>query len=324
MAVERKASQELSAALAKHVLDGIDSQKDDAVLAKELVSTLGDYADSMLPEDQKRFAEQVGVFRAFMAACRAVDRAHAEGDHDAMAEHGAEIKRLTEKSKQATKYLGLTDAAVALVKARDLGEFCSILPSVPLDRTYGSGLRGMSPFPLIWAISARSWPLERVKLMLEAGARIDLQAGLRETVLHAMARMNRKGKVRRPILELLVSSGADLQAQNIHGVTPLAAALDEGSEEDIRSFIEAGAGIGELELRFAAGSPERLSLVLSYVSWNPQIVEAQARFVGWLDAEIIRTQEHIDFLIKQRAGAGKMSDRKRQLTASREFVRMLP
>jgi hypothetical protein len=323
MSSELTAGQELNVFLAKHILDGIESQRDDAEIADELVSSLGNYTKSLTPEDQKRFAEQIGVFPAFMDACRAHDRACEEGNRVAAAQHMAEMKRQTQKCREAMKYLGLTDAAEALVKARNFAEFCSILPSVPLDRTYGSGVSGTSPFPLIWALSARSRPLERVKLMLDAGARTDLRMRLGDTVLHAIARMNRKSAVRLEILKLLVSAGADLQAQNINGVMPLAVALDEGSEEDIRYFIDVGARIGHVELRFAAENPERLSLILGYVSWQSVEDETKARFIEWLDEELVQAREHVDYAMTQGVGTVKLIEREKQLAASRDLIRTL-
>ncbi|MCK8485275.1 hypothetical protein MUY21_14620 [Aliiroseovarius sp. S2029] len=323
MSSELKASQELNVLLAKQILNGIESQLDDADITDELVASLGDYTESLTPEDQKRFAEQISVFPAFMDACRAHDRACEQGNRVAAAQHMAEMKRQTQKSRQAMRYLGLTDAAEALVRARDLAAFCSILPSVSLDRTYGSGFSGTSPFPLIWALSARSRPLERVKLMLDAGARTDLRMRLGDTVLHAMARMRRKNSVRLKILKLLIAAGADLQARNIHGVTPLAVALDEGSEEDIRCFIDVGARIGQVELRFAAENPKRLSLILGYVSWQSVEDETKARFIDWLDEELVQAREHVHDAMTQGVGMVKLIEREKQLAASRDLIRTL-
>ena len=315
------ADQELTVALARQVIAGIENEKEDARLTEDLVSSLADYTAKLIPEDRQRFAEQISVFPEFMAACRRFDQACAEGDRAEVALQKAEMKRLSDKSKIAMKYRGLTDAAEALAKATDLTEFCAALPSVALDRTYGSGFSGTSPFPLIWAIGARSKPLERVQLMLGAGARTDLKTRLGETVLHAMARMNRKARTRLAIIELLVSSGADIHARNLHGVTPLAAALDEGSLEDVEHFIEAGARIGQIELQIAAETPARLEFVLNHVVGDQRFFALRAEFVSWLAEEIERARQHYSDAVEWGVGALRLADRVEQLSTSVETVK---
>ena len=317
------ADQQLTVALARQVLNGTENETEDARLAEDLVSTLGDYAAQLMPEDRRRFAEQISVFPEFMTACRRFDRACAEGDRAGVARERAEMKRLSEKSKLAMKFRGLTDAAEALAKASDLAEFCAALPSVALDRTYGSGFSGTSPFPLLWAIGARSKPLERVQLMLDAGARTNLRAGLGETVLHAMARMNRKGRVRLAILKLLISSGADVHARNLHSVTPLAAALDEGSEEDVTYFLEAGARVGQIELQIAAENPARLKLVLDHIAGDRRFFDLRGEFSDWLVEEIERARQHHREAVQRGVGALRLADRVEQLSASLETVKRL-
>ena len=302
--------------MARKVLDGIENEKDDALLADDLVSALGDYADKLMPEDKRRFAEQISIFPKFMAACRAFDRAHANGDQSGMDRHQAEMKRLIQDSKLAMKFRGLTNAAESLAKATDFAEFCAVLPTVALDRTYGSGLSGTSPFPLIWAVSARSRPLERVRLMLDAGARTDLRTRLGDTVLHEMARMRRKGRVRLSILKLLVSAGADLQAQNIHRMTPLAVALADGSEEDVRYFLQSGAQVGDRELQCAAEDPRRLELVLRHIADDQRFAELTARLRDWLVEEVPRARQHLDEAVERRVGSVAEADRLKALTAS--------
>lgn len=323
MANELPADQALTVEMARLVLDGIGRQEDDTRLANELVSSLGDYADKLIPEDRRRFADQISIFPEFMATYRAFDQACAEGKRDLAAEHMTKIQRLSEESKLAMRYRGLTDAAEALAKATDFADFCAVLPSVAFDRTYGSGFHGTSPFPLIWALSARSRPLERVQLMIEAGARTDLQTRLGDTVLHAMARMRRKGKVRLPILKMLISAGADLQCQNIHRMTPLAVALADGSDEDVEYFLQAGARVDQIELRCAAEDPARLALVLAHIDGDPRFDELAARLGDWLTEETMRAQQHLDEAIEQDAGIVAFAERVERLTTSLEAVNSL-
>ncbi len=112
-----------------------------------------------------------------------------------------------------------------------------------LSRLYGSGNFKISPFPLIWAAEARDNALERVQAMLNAGARLDLTTRFdRFTVLHGMAQSRRKGRDKRlAILRLLVLKGADLEARDRYGRTPLHLAITQGSKEDLALFLEAGA-----------------------------------------------------------------------------------
>ncbi len=321
MSDKLRADQKLTAALARQILDGVESEKEGARLADDLVSTLDEYTADLMPEDRRRFAEQISVFPDFMAACRRFDRACADGDQAGVARQKAEIKRLSERSKRAMKFRGLTDSAETLAKATDFAEFCMALPTIALDRTYGSGFSDTSPFPLIWAISAASKPLQRVQLMLEAGARADLSTRLGETVLHAMARMNRKGRVRLAILKLLMSAGADVHARNLHGATPLAVALDEGSKEDVTYFIEAGAKIGEIELQFAAEDPVRFQLILDCIADDERPSVLTVDFRDWLAEEIERARQHYNEAAERRVGPCRLANRVEQLSASFELVK---
>ena len=135
-------------------------------------------------------------------------------------------------------------------------------------------------------MAARGQQVERLRLMLDHGAPVDLSTRSRTTVLHGFAKMNRKAKIRRDLLQILVDHGADLSARDIYDATPLAAAISEGSLEDIAHFLAVGAKVTELELRWAADRPERFAHILPHA---PE--DAREQIKPWLETEIARLND---------------------------------
>ncbi len=172
--------------------------------------------------------------------------------------------------KEIEAYLGFTAAAEALHRARNYADFCSILPHVDLKRLYHGAGGDFSPFPLIWAMETREKPLERVQATLNAGARLDLRSFQHgDTVLHEMATAGRKAsEARLQIVRLLAFKGADLEARNNYGRTPLHEAVLRGSPEDSEVLLAAGVDVrsraGKTVLMLACGNPEKMRLLLDY------------------------------------------------------------
>ena len=131
-------------------------------------------------------------------------------------------------------------------------------------------------------METREKPLERVQATLNAGARLDLrsvQHGF--TVLHEMATAGRKAsETRLQIVRLLAFKGADLEARNNYGRTPLHEAVLRGSLEDTKVLLAAGADVrsraGETVLMLACGNPEKMRLLLDYDA-NPEQLAADGK-----------------------------------------------
>lgn len=130
-------------------------------------------------------------------------------------------------------------------------------------------------------MEARERPLERVQALLNAGARLDLAMPFwGQTVLHRIAKSRRKGRDKRlAILRLLVLKGADLEARDRFGRTPLHLAITQGSVDDVAILLEAGANpralsedrnwrptdrTGLTTLMLAADAPQQMQLLLDH------------------------------------------------------------
>ncbi len=141
-------------------------------------------------------------------------------------------------------------------------------------------------------MSARDRPLERVQATLAAGARVDLATKMSETVLHHMAMMHRKAAVRLPILRLLVFTGADLEAQTLHGRTPLSLAIERGSPEDVGHFLAVGAKLDRPDLELAMHTPRKLQLILDHGADDPDLLGMASALGSWLRGQIADWRQH--------------------------------
>lgn len=203
-----------------------------------------------------------------------------------------EIDRLQQKSDQIVRLLQSSADADELAKAPTLEAFRAALPNVPLAELHSLTHTKLSRFPLIWALSARNEPLRRVQLMLAAGARVDLVTAGADTILHEMAAMNRTSKVRLAILRLLIFKGAEVDAVNLRGETPLSVAVSRGSLADLGHFIAVGAKVRLCDLKRAVYAPEKLRLLIEHsAEVDPGLLAEAAHFGGWLRGEIAEAEE---------------------------------
>ena len=267
---------------------------------RDAISRIVDECGADLSDDVRaRYLDYAETIRAYYDACsRAAAPATGRADTDVVQ---SEIRALRDKISEITTFLKFSYPAERLCKAKSFDDFCAVLPCVDLDRLQGSTGGKVSPFPLIWAMSAREKPLERVQLMLAAGARTDLATRLGDTVLHEMAAMNRKAAVRLPILRLLVFKGADLEAVNIHGLTPLTIAVDRGSSEDVGHFLAAGSRVREIDLKWAVQKPDKLRLLLDHISEDTDQIRVAVGLGGWLRGEIASWKSHAEEAVKKGA-----------------------
>jgi hypothetical protein len=293
---EKRAEFALLGEILPAILDGAEDAEQDGSpdgaedVAARVRAAIAEHGSALDPVDRTYFEMQSEIMSKVLANERALHEAMAEGDTARAEDLRAEFVELRRQGRELDKWRHLPPAAKALVLAEDLETFREILPEVAVDRLYGEGYgKTVSPFPLIWAISARDRPLERVQLMLARGARLDLRTGLKETVLHAMAGMNRKGKARLAILRLLVLRGAELEARNVQavtplgvvGVTPLGVSISRGSLEDVETFLAVGARVGLAEMQAAARHPAKLARVLDHLA-QAEAPGLIAEFSRWL------------------------------------------
>lgn len=271
-----------------------------------------DWPADLAPEDRARLEQKRAILPEFFAALKDI---HRGTDSAAQEAAKARVKALLKASKDAGVFLGFPEQAEALARAKDLEAFAAALPFVDLARTYGTGFHKVSPFPLIWAIAARGQQEERLRMMLAIGAPVDITTRLGVTVLHEFATMKRKAARRGTLLQMLVDHGADLAAQDIHGATPLARALVEGSEEDVAHFLAVGAAVTALELHWAAQRPERFGMILPYAA-KAECSKARAK----LDADIARFSEMISEAEAKRAYAASLIAHRGDLQTSRAFL----
>jgi hypothetical protein len=221
-----------------------------------------------------------------------------------------QMRTLRQQRTEAERYLGFTKAAEALHGAQSLEDFQRLLPQVDLGRTYGCSDSPISPFPLGWTMSARGNVLPRVQAMLDAGAPLDLATKPHEfTILHEMAMAGAKGWEKRlSLLRLLVRHGANLEARDRFGRTPLLCAIGEGSLDDMRLFLAAGSDVracAEITtLMFAADNPAKMLLLLDSGA-DPQQKAADGRSLsGYLRNALLQAEDWLNQQpMKKRAGS---------------------
>lgn len=225
-------------------------------------------------------------------------------------EDSERVRALRRQRAEAERYLGFSAAAEALHRAQSCEDFLRVLPQVNLGRTYGCSYSPISPFPLIWAMSARANALQRVQAMLDAGVRLDLVTqpiGL--TVLHEMAMAGAKGWEKRlSLLQLLIKNGAKLETQDFGGRTPLLCAIAMGSLDDLQLFLAAGADVrastNNTLLMIAADSPAKMRLLLEHGADPSQRSADGQDLLGYLRQSLAQAESWLmEQPAKKRAGS---------------------
>lgn len=225
-------------------------------------------------------------------------------------ENSERVRALRRQRAEEERYLGFSAAAEALHRASSYEDFLRVLPQVNLGRTYGCSYSPISPFPLIWAMSARINALQRVQAMLDAGVRLDLATqpiGL--TILHEMAMAGAKGWEKRlSLLQLLLENGAKLEAKDHFGRTPLICAIAMGSPDDLRLFIAAGADVGAsidiTPLMIATDSPSKMRLLLEHGADPLQKAADGQDLLGYLRQSLAKAESWLmEQPAKKRAGS---------------------
>ena len=289
----------------------------------EIADRFAAYAGTLEAQDQARVIRQAEVFQQYKSAARRSLQARASIDPMGEWQARADMDHFRAAASTLVSYSGVPDGIAALQKAKTLEAFAALLPDAALDQTYGRGIKH-SRFPLIWAMHAQSSTLERVQLMLKLGVGIDQTTHKGETILHAMAAMNRKGKVRLAILRLLIFKGANLHARTSRGETPLHIAIDRGSVEDVGYFLTVGARVEENDFRSGCRVSAKLRLLLDHCRDNPGQLTQAAKVAGWLRGEIAATKAHLAELAAGKPGAEFYQKIVGNLEASLDMLRQLP
>jgi uncharacterized protein len=132
-------------------------------------------------------------------------------------------------------------------------------PNVPVNNTPRARMRAGSPrivFATALMRAAFSGDLELVKLLLAKGADPTVVSKDNETVLEAAAALGfiqgyskgRSAAERLEVIRLLVDLGADVNAADDYGITPLMAAANMGEVSIIQFLIDRGADLGAYDL----------------------------------------------------------------------------
>ena len=147
------------------------------------------------------------------------------------------------------------DELYVAVRAGDVDRVSALLaedPDALHEEWYGDR-------PLDWAVEYATGDM--VELLLEAGASLEAEAGT-TTALH---------RVRHPSsVAVLVAAGAELEALDEGGVTPLSRALDRGRAAVAEELLAAGA---ELDL-FAAIRTGRTEKALALIEAHPALARS--------------------------------------------------
>ncbi|WP_194287130.1 ankyrin repeat domain-containing protein [Tritonibacter aquimaris] len=275
----------------KTLLRFSDLNGQSSALQQQLTQLLRRYSDGMSRDQYQRYSHLAGLYvELHHTRCQLA----VTSDIDDPNQRNALLSKIAQLQKQldeAIEFRNTCLAAQELCQANSFEDFCRLLPQVRLDRLQGRAPGKHSCFPLIWAISAREKPLERVQMMVAAGARLDLTDRLGATVLHEMAAMKRKAAVRLPILRFLRLQGADLEARDLKGRTPLHIALDRGSIEDVSFFLDAGARVHEGDLNTAVREPAKLQLLLRHIDHDDAMVSTAHGLTGWLEGELYEARQ---------------------------------
>lgn len=120
--------------------------------------------------------------------------------------------------------------------------------------------------PIYWPIRARTDRAQKLWLILQAGASVQGDPG-NGTALHIFAQTPRRDAAEQvQIVRMLVQAGADLDAVDYGGLTPLVRAVEHGALNEAAALLKARA-----EARGPDGPPPRLGRLLRAAEGNPRL-----------------------------------------------------
>ncbi|MQY41671.1 hypothetical protein GG681_03390 [Epibacterium sp. SM1969] len=200
---------------------------------------------------------------------------------------------------------GQAPAAFHALKAADtLQAFRAALKRVDITSYDPAG-----DHPLHWAIRADSDRLQRLWLMLLAGASAR-ECGAQDAPLHVFATTKRRDENEQfSLAQMLVQAGADLEGLQHDGLTPLACAIRQRGVFEARALLRLGADPNATSPCWIAASDQQVSAPLLFGASedvrifkdmldhgaDPTLCSHQGQSLAdYLDAEIHHLQDELN------------------------------
>lgn len=236
----------------------------------DLAETNPDAAEGL--HDNLQALKQMGVLIGQTQAAQAVGDLEAA---DAFANQVAALGRVEVPEPLPAPYDDLEEA----LDDGDLEALVEVLKEKPaLNKCVGP----YDTFALLMAMGAENRSPETLALLVDAGADVRFATPDGRTALHGVAdyiwRADATTEDDTAVAAYLVSKGADLEARDQSGCTPLDRAIMEGVTDEMEALLKVGAdpntrlpedkgysfNIGDTALAHAVNNPEKVALLLAH------------------------------------------------------------
>ncbi len=284
----------------------------------------------------KKLLDQSVQMEALLTASGQADEA---GDAERLSEIAGEISVLTGTGPVDEQLEGDIGALEAAIDEGDILAAKAVLDKgVDLNAHYGE----FNEFPLGWAMGSGVRSVEMVRLLLQRGADARFATPEGYTALHYIADYMWGGDdadLSRELVRILVAAGADIEARNHYGWTPLLRAVMEGSVAEMQALLAHGADAdavypdhsmpefsrGMTALINAAYDPEKVALLIAHGADPAAVAPNGLDFAAHVAAEIetvTTTREPFlaKLLLRVLGVKGMKQDMVRGLEQSRDLV----
>jgi hypothetical protein len=136
-----------------------------------------------------------------------------------------------------------------LIEAIENGDVATVRALLAESPTLSKQLDEYGFTPLLRAVSSMNRAPELVEAILSAGADARFCSDEGYTALHLLADVNGgsgTGEIPGRIARLLVAAGADIEARQHWGWTPLMRAAVEGTPDELQALVDVGANVNSL------------------------------------------------------------------------------